>query len=252
MTQIGNNSYNIPVNNVNTPSIPQPSVATPQVNVSTPNGITPIYQYPTTSIYDPNTKQATSGVNIIINNPSGMGYSNGCCPCPYPYAQFNPSIVNNPSFVNNPPVSNQPLSQQSIVPASQEPIASAPIDDKNVENKDKKDLVQITDEYVKSVENYLRSPDENIRQMGITELIKRFEEDSSRFDHPALNALLNIALQDPTPHNRLMAMSPIATESAHGDANTAAILEGLTKSDKLRGQEAKMAQESLLKVVHTK
>ena len=50
MTQIGNNSYNIPVNNVNTPSIPQPSVATPQVNVSTPNGITPIYQYPTTSI----------------------------------------------------------------------------------------------------------------------------------------------------------------------------------------------------------
>lgn len=241
MTQIGNNSYNLPVNNGYTQSVPQNPVATPQVNVTTPNGVTPIYQYPTTSIYDPNSKQSTQGVNIYIYNPAGVGGA---------------SATANNNYGS--PVVNQPLAQQPApAPAQQpispqEPIANTPITDDKATKDAKKDLVEITDEYVKSVENYLRSPDEEIRKMGIVELIKRFEEDSSRYDHPALNALLNIALQDPTAHNRLLAMSPIATESAHGDANTAKILDGLTKSTDLRGQEAKMAQESLLKVVHTK
>ena len=43
------------------------------VSVSTPGAPQQVYQYPTTSIYDPASKQATSGVNIYIYNPSAIG-----------------------------------------------------------------------------------------------------------------------------------------------------------------------------------
>ena len=102
------------------------------------------------------------------------------------------------------------------------------------------------------MESYLRSQDSHIRQTGITELIKRFEEDNTRYNDPALTALLNLALQDPTPNNRVLAMSVIAGGSATGDNNTIKILEELQKSDKLFGQEAIMANKSLIKTAQTR
>ena len=110
----------------------------------------------------------------------------------------------------------------------------------------------MTDDYIKTIENYLRSPDESVRKAGIVDLLKRFGEDSSRYDDPALTALLNIALQDPKANNRLLAMSSISGEMAHGDENTVQLLKNLQTSDKLYGQEAKMATEALLKAAQTR
>lgn len=239
MTQISNNS-NIPItSNGYTQAVPQQSVATPQVNVTTPQGVTPIYQYPTTSLYEPNSKQATSGVNIYISNPTGYGMPG------YPYNIPNVTAPNQPSQPN----------QVNVTPNGNETgaIPNTPISENTITSTTpKKNLVEINDEYVKSVESYLRSPDETIRLSGITELVKRFAEDESRYNHPALIALLNIALQDPSVHNRLQAMTPIAVEQAYGDENTMKILQNLSQSTELYGQEAKMANEAILKLTHTK
>ena len=115
-----------------------------------------------------------------------------------------------------------------------------------------KKVVELTDEYIKSLENYLRSPNESDRRTAITVIINRFEEDSSRYDDPALTALLNIALQDPKAENRILAMSVISAEQAHGDENTIALLRNLQTSTKAYNQERKMAMEAALKAAQSK
>ncbi len=218
------------------------------VNISSPNATiqsgvqNPIYQYPQTSLYAPSSsiyspqdknppdnkdnknskKNTASGVNIYIYNPSGIGGPNS-------------------SSIEN--------SCDKACAMPEQPIGAADISNDAGANKPQKtkNVVELTDDYIKTLESYLRSNDKSVRKMGIRDLINRFEEDKSRYDDPALTALLNIALQDSDPANRLLAISPIAAASAHGDENTVALLQNLTKSDKLYGQEAEMAAEALLK-----
>lgn len=206
---------------------------TPQQNVTAP-----YYQYPQTSIYNDPNKQAASGVNIYIYNPSGMSgpSSNSQANVNYgPTSQVQPPVPN---------VTNQPQPE----PAT--PIANTPINQgitTQPTNQRTKRVVELTDDYIKSLESYLHSADESVRKTGVKEIIQRFEEDNTRYDDPALTALLNIALQDPSDSVRMMAMSVIAGGNAHGDENTIAILNNLTTSDKMYGQEAKMASSALIK-----
>lgn len=212
------------------------------VKVSNSDGTSQIYNYPATSIYDPNSKQAASGVNIYIYNPSAIGGPSS-------------NSIANANYANPQGTSPSPVpAVLNAEPAASTPIANTPISSeiKPEEKKETKKIVELTDDYIKTLENYLKSPDETVRRAGIIDLVKRFEEDSSRYDDAALTALLNIALQDPKADNRLLAMSAIAGENAHGDDNTVALLQMLQKSDKLFGQEAKMATEALLKAAQTK
>ena len=202
----------------------------------------PYYQYPQTSIYNDPTKQAASGVNIYIYNPSGIGgqsssstlnsYSTPPAAPAQPQVQVTPQVPAEKDIAPSQPIAQQPIADTSI---------SKPETDKT------KRIVQLTDDYIKSLESYLRNPDETVRKTAIKEIIQRFEEDDSRYDYPSLTALLNIALQDPVPNNRLFAMSVIAGGKAHGDENTINILNNLTTSDKMYGQEAKMASSALIK-----
>ena len=213
----------------------QTVAVTPQSNVTMP-----YYQYPQTSIYNDPNKQAASGVNIYIYNPSGIGgpssnsnanvnYGQTCQPVPPPVINTVSSTPAEPSSAVA--IANTPISQTESIPPNQKT----------------KRVVELTDDYIKSLESYLRSPDETIRKTAVKEIIQRYEEDNTRYDDPALTALLNIALQDPVPNNRLMAMSVIAGGNAHGDENTIEILKGLSTSDKMYGQEAKMASSALIK-----
>ncbi len=203
------------------------------VNISAPNSAaqvvtSPIYQYPTASLYNSGSSssgiQGASGVNIHIYNPSAIGgqQSSGC---PVPTAKEQ-------SAIESAPIANTPISEETSVPET-------PVKTKNV--------VDLTDDYIKTLESYLRSDDKSVRKMGIQDLVKRFEEDDSRYDDEALTALLNIALQDSDAGNRLLAMSPVAASVAHGNDDTINLLQNLTKSDKMYGQEAKMATDALLK-----
>ncbi len=212
------------------------------VSVSSNNGNSQIYQYPTTSLYDTNAnKQASSGVNIYIYNPSGIGgpSSNSTANASYGYPiPGSQTTVNNTVPQGNTVVANTPITTEQTT--------------KTDEKQKTKKVVELTDDYIKTLENYLRSPDATVRKSGIKELINRYEEDESRYDDPALTALLNIALQDSDTNNRLFAMSPIASGSAHGDENTIKLLQNLQASDKLYGQEAKMANDALLNAAQTK
>lgn len=215
------------------------------VTVSQP-GTSSVYQYPETSVYNDPNKQAASGVNIYIYNPSAIGG-----PTSNSTANANYTM---PSANQTPVVSQAPAPAQAPAPSA--PIANAPISQEEKteapkEQKTKK-VVELTDDYIRTLESYLKSDDASIRKTGIKELIQRYEEDDSRYEDPALTALLNIALQDPDANNRFLAMSPIASGSAHGDANTVEFLKNLQTSDKIYGQEAVMANNSLLKAAENK
>ena len=229
---------------VGTPFYVQPNSVPQQqtVTVSPQPGVTaPYYQYPQTSIYNDPNKQAASGVNIYIYNPSGIGG---------PSSNSNANVNYGPTYPQIPqPIINVPQQPQPE-PSSAVAIANTPISESEAPvppNQKTKRVVELTDDYIKSLESYLRSPDESIRKTAVKEIIQRYEEDNTRYDDPALTALLNIALQDPSPNNRLMAMSVVAGGNAHGDENTIAILNKLSTSDKIYGQEAKMASSALLK-----
>ncbi|MBQ9246377.1 hypothetical protein IJ182_08945 [bacterium] len=222
------------------------------VSISTPNG-NQIYNYPQASVYGDKNKQAASGVNIYIYNPSAIGgpTSNSTANATYtmpgqeqaqPIAQTGISGENtNPAYTNmGSPTTN------ITAPIAQTPINSDKADVQPAANKTK-NIVELTDDYIKTLESYLKSADSKIRQSGIKELVNRFEEDDSRYEDPALTALLNIALLDPQPSNRLMAISVIAGGRAHGDENTIALLKQCEQSDALYGQEATLANKALLK-----
>lgn len=245
-------------------SHPMQQQAATQMPAYSQNLTSPIYNYPTSSLYGQQPKQQLSGVNIYIYNPTGIG---GGAPAVFT-DQMMPPAAQTPigGVTNNIQNNLQQPSAQLQQPSQmfnttnnineQSPVASTPVNNENKTESAKqgktKEITQLTDNYVRSLENYLKNPDSNIRQTGIKDLIKRFEEDSSRYENPSLTALLNIALQDPDANNRFMAMSPIAGGSAHGDENTMALLQNLQSSDKLFGQEAQLASEALLKAAQEK
>lgn len=240
--QTGTPLYNY--SNINTAQTQQPQQQT--VSVTSPL-TSQVYQYPQSSLYNSPSTQPASGVNIFIYNPSAIGgpSSNSTANANYTLPQ-NPamSTVAQTSLPNYTPQQNVSIANSPLL---NEGKAEVPKEEKQKTKK----VVELTDDYIKTLESYLRSPDANIRKTGVKELIKRFEEDDSRYDDPALTALLNIALQDPDENNRMLAMSPIAAGSAHGDENTVAILQPLQASDKLYGQEAVMANNALLKTAQT-
>ncbi len=235
-TQPVNNYRNwTPMQNYQTSQSTQPAVA-----ITTPQG-RQVYQYPQTSVYNDPAKQPASGLNIFVFNPSGIS---------------NAEAVNNTVCTlgqQGQPVQTQPNVQASQ-PIQNQPIANTPLKSEKTESSDKKkkNIVKLTDDYIKTLESFLRSQDTSIRKQGVQDLVKRFEEDDSRYENESLTALLNIALQDPDVHNRMIALSVVASGSAHGDNNTIQLLQGLTTSDKMYGQEAKMATSALLKTSQTR
>ena len=232
---VGTPIYNYPQSNTVTTSQGQTVSVVPQGDPAAQ-----IYQYPTTSLYEP-AKQA-SGVNIIINNPSGYS-AGGVSSVPYPYPY--PVNVQQPA-ANNP---------------GQTTIANTPISDDNSStqkyNGKTKRITEITDDYIKNLESYLRSDSKEARRMGITQIIKLCEESTDRYDNPAIIALINIALQDPDRSNRIYAMTPLTVGTLNGDDNTIKLLESLATLNKddpeastnfKRQQEAEMANEALLAI----
>lgn len=227
MTEIVTNSANrYPIVQ---PVVPMPNEQSQQssVAITTPNG-RQVYQYPQTSVYKTPDKQ--QGLNIYVFNPSGLGA---------------PSTFTNNNYGGQTPMASSPLANTPLHSQYNQ-------DTKNTDGKKTKNVVKLTNEYIKSLESFLRSHDSAVRKQGIQDLIKRFEEDEERYDNPSLTALLNIALQDPDVHNRMIATSLIASGGAHGDNNTVQLLTNLTNSDKMYGQEAEMASKALLNTTHTR
>lgn len=196
----------------------------------------------------------TSGsVNIIINNPSaslnpnGANINNSCSGLPgqaYPPGYY----INNNSNTNNPAQTSTPqVSYSSVTP----PLGQQPLQGGSTEQKDDKkpmkDIVQLTDEYVQSLENYLRNPNPEIKLMGAKELMKRFREDESRKNDVALTNLLNLTLQSKYSPVKMIGMSILTNGWAQGDDFTRQLLAQIQQSDSSYGLDALDAAEAALK-----
>lgn len=128
------------------------------------------------------------------------------------------------------------------------PVGASSLNGKT-EKKDKpqKDVVLLTDDYIKTLENYLRNDNPDIKQMGAKELMKRFKEDPSRKNDPALTSLLNMTLQSKYSNVKMIGMTIIENGWAQGDAMTQQLLSQIQQSKSGYGLDATDAAQAALK-----
>lgn len=230
-------------NSVQQPQVIQPKpIMQQQVQAQTP---APQQNYATPTIQVPAQNPNYAGVNIQIFNPS---VSTPGAPSPV----YN---VNAPSYGTNQPQSNgcyppNYYTQQFNQPAASQPTATATETDKKEETKktEKRNIVQLTDEYIKTLENYLNSQDKEVRMMGAKEVIARLQEDDSRKDDLALTALVNKMLQDPYQPVKMLALGILDSRQCTGNDFTVGLLQNMQADKTGYGQDAKSATEILLKM----
>ena len=116
------------------------------------------------------------------------------------------------------------------------------------ENKQKKNVVALTDEYIKSLENYLNNPNQEIRLMASKEILTRLDEDKSRYDDAALNALLNKMLQDPSKLIRIASLSAFNSQLASGNEYTVHLLQTIQQNPSSDKEDVLQAADILLKM----
>lgn len=115
-------------------------------------------------------------------------------------------------------------------------------------NKQKDGIVPLTDEYIKSLENYLNNPNDEIRLMASKEILTRLDEDKDRYDDAALNALLNKMLQDPSKLIRIAALSAFSSQLASGNDYTVTLLHNIQQNPSADKEDVLQAADILLKM----
>ncbi len=125
-----------------------------------------------------------------------------------------------------------------------------PIQPQQGQNTRKKRVQVLTDQYIKNLEQYLNSPSEDMRKFAAQEVLKRLDEDRTRYNDAALNALINKMLQDPACHKvKATALTALETQLAQGNDTTVKILTNMANNDKSRnGADAATAANILLKM----
>ncbi|MDD3150824.1 MAG: HEAT repeat domain-containing protein [Candidatus Gastranaerophilales bacterium] len=208
--------------------------------------------YPTQNMYNTTPNPSVGAVNIQIFNPT----AGQAQPTPvYPQMNnYNPAYYPPANWVNTPQQNPTPATNLEKTP--EEPIKAKEIDKDDSSTKKeadktddkKKDPVPLTDDLIKTYENYLNNQNSQVRLMGAKEILKRFKEDETRKEDPALTPLLNKALQDPASNVRLMAMTSLSTGYAVGNDETIQILKKIQASDAAYNEDAIMATDILAKL----
>ena len=126
--------------------------------------------------------------------------------------------------------------------------ASAAAEAEEKKNSKQKRVVALTDEYIKSLENYLNNPNDEIRLMASKEILTRLDEDKDRYNDAALNALLNKMLQDPSKLIRVAALSAFASQLASGNDYTITLLHNIQQNPSADKEDVLQAADILLKM----
>lgn len=93
-------------------------------------------------------------------------------------------------------------------------------------NTVKKRVVVLTDEYVQSLDHMLDSENSELREYAASEVIKRLDEDKTRFNDKALNVLVNKMVLDPYDHKvRGRGLYALENQLASGNEDTIKVLE---------------------------
>ena len=146
----------------------------------------------------------------------------------------------------NNPAPSTPQVQYSNVPLAQQPLQGVDAAEKK-DKKSMKNIVQLTDEYIKTLENYLRNPNPEIKLMGAKELMQRFREDESRKNDAALTNLLNLTLQSKYSPVKMIGTTILSNGWAQGDEFTRQLLNQIQQSKSSYGLDALDAAEAALK-----
>jgi len=189
----------------------------------------------------PGCQAGGSGVTINILNPVGNAAPGSIPPIPYCMPAQQP--INLPQQQLQ-----QPVAQTPPAPPAAEGIKNE--ETKKTEPKkeeSQKEIVQLTDDYIKSLENYSNNPNADIRVLGVKELLSRFREDKSRRNDQALTNLLNKSLRDPSQNVRLLALSALEADLVEGDKLTYKILQDMQKSNAAYNQDSVTAAQIMLK-----
>lgn len=182
-----------------------------------------------------------SGVNIQIFNPTVAA----------PGSTIPASTVNAGNYSTNPCYPSNYYTQNLAKPAEPPapppaPVAPAPEEEKK--KTEKRDVVQLTDDYIRNLESYLNSQKKDVRLMGAKEVLARLQEDESRKDDPALNALVNKMLQDPYQPVKLMALAALESRVATGNDTSVSLLQTIQGQKTGHGEDSLMASNILLKM----
>ncbi len=252
-------------------NLPEPTVQQPQTQAQYPQGYLP----PQNTIY-PQYQPAqncqipavASGVNIQIFNPSVSTPGsqpptyNVNAPC-YPSNYYTGSVGgdgklhpngNSGNNVNNGTNSGtigNNNNNNTYTTNNTNTTAADANSANNADNKkktEKRKIVELTDDYIRNLENYLNSQDKNVRLNAAKEVYARLEEDDSRHDDKALTALVNKMLQDPSEEIRLLALSALDGRIVTGDDYTVNVLKNMQQSNNGYGQDAIDASNILLKM----
>lgn len=190
-----------------------------------------------------------SGVNIQIFNPS-VGTPgapaptyNVNAPC-YPSGYYTGTLGNDGKIHQGSDTQVPPQQQDKGSSATSRTDKTTQSDKKT----EKRKIVELTDDYIRALENSLNSQDENIRLNAGKEVYDRLAEDDSRNDDKALNALINKMLQDPSDEVRILALAALEERIAKGDDYTVNVLKKMQQSDGGYGQDAIDANKILLKM----
>ena len=211
-------------------------------------------------------QQGASGVNIVIYNPSvipgNASIANSYCSYPmqaYPsnyYVQKpqTPKVSAPANTINEiSDKTNETEDQNNYNNFQSEDSDAKQIKDLNNESAtETKKYTQLTDDYVRTLENFLRSDNAEIRVSGMKKLMELLQEDPSRSDDIALNNLVNLALQDKNHKVRFLALCTIENHWATGDDLTYQILNNMQNSSEIYGQDALFAANLLLDMAANK
>ena len=165
----------------------------------------------------------------------------------YPYNYNNNIAASNPSQPTLNATNEANLLEKTPNPAEAERKKT---DDAKAElDKEEKKKIKtvLTDDYIKSLENYLDNDNPKVRLIGAKELLERFKEDDTRKDNPSLVALLNKTLRDTSPSVRFLGLTMLQTGYTTGNDETISILKEIQSSNKDGlGDDALRASEILL------
>lgn len=172
-------------------------------------------QYPQAS--PPSTvEKYSTGSGVVINITNPVGTQNGV-----------PLMPSSP-----PPLPQQP--SPPPMPSQNQPVpfpAAQNLDKKAEDKKDNKEPIKpLTDDYIKSIDNYLKNDKPEVRKQGALAILRTFKtgkDDNKIRTDQALTNLLNRTLQDPKSEIRLIALGVISGNYAEGDNKTIQILKNM-------------------------
>ena len=227
--------------------------------------IYPQYQQP--QVHNMQVPSTAAGVNIQIFNPTAMTPGaqaptyNVNAPC-YPSSYYTNSVgpdgklypnngSNNPHTgdnVNNGTNSGTIGDNNNNTYTTNTTTNTTTTESKKEVKTEKRKIVELTDDYIRNLENHLNSQEKAVRINAANEVYARLKEDDSRHDDKALTALVNKMLQDPCEEVRVLALSALEERICKGDDYTVGVLQGMQQNNNGYGQDAIDASNILLKM----